>query len=126
MKTLIYAFAFLFSTSAFGQLNTTAQQVQKTSPGVYNGIRILSLFIHDGNNYKVSQEINKQCEAWVFIVNNYDFDYTDDLTRKMYEWCADQNEWAVIKRRLDYGQGDVMDLFSLPINWWLVKADLFY
>ena len=126
MRAIIYAFVFLFSTSAFGQLNSSAQQVQKVNPGVYNGIRILSVVMHDGNNYKVSQEINTQCEAFLFIVNNYDFNDEDALTSLMYKWCADQNEWARIMRSIKYGQGDVAELFSLPINWWLVKSDLFY
>lgn len=126
MKHLIYAFTFLFSTVAFGQLNEISQQVQKVNPGVYNGIRILSIVLHEGNNYKVSQEINKQCEAYYDIVNEYDFEEIDALTATMYKWCADQEQWKVIMIGMRQGQGDIMQLFELPINWWLVRADLLY
>ena len=112
--------ALLLSSALSAQLNQSALQVQQLQPEVYNGIRVLSLVMHEGENYKVSQEINKQSEAYIEVLN-----YSDDLDLEilftiMRRFCADQEQFDYY---LDNKRFE--EFFNLPINWWLVNQTIF-
>lgn len=120
MKKQLLLLALLVSSTLSAQLNQSALQVQQLQPEVYNGIRVLSLVMHEGENYKVSQEINKQSEAYIEVLN-----YSDDLDLEvlftlMRRFCADQEQF-------DYylNNNRFEECFNLPINWWLVNQTLF-
>lgn len=120
MKKQLLLLALLVSSALSAQLNQSALQVQQLQPEVYNGIRVLSLVMHEGENYKVSQEINKQSEAYIEILN-----YSDDLDLEvlftlMRRFCADQEQF-------DYylNNNRFEECFNLPINWWLVNQTIF-
>ena len=120
MKKQLLLFALLVSSALSAQLNQSALQVQQLQPEVYNGIRVLSLVMHEGENYKVSQEINKQSEAYIEVLN-----YSDDLDLEilftlMRRFCADQEQF-------DYylNNNRFEECFNLPINWWLVNQTIF-
>ena len=120
MKKNLLVLVLLFSSTLSAQLNQSALQVQQLQPDVYNGIRVLSLVMHEGENYKVSQEINKQSEAYIEVLN-----YSDDLDLEvlftlMRRFCADQEQF-------DYylNNNRFEECFNLPINWWLVNQNVF-
>ena len=76
--------------------------------------------MHEGENYKVSQEINKQSEAYIEVLN-----YSDDLDLEilftiMRRFCADQEQFDYY---LDNKRFE--ECFNLPINWWLVNQTIF-
>ena len=116
MKVYTLLLTAFLSTSLSAQLNETALQVKQIQPEVYNGIRVLSIILHEGENYEVSQEINKQSEAYIEVLN-----YSDDLDLEvlftlMRRFCADQEQF-------DYylNNKQLEECFNLPINWWLVN-----
>jgi len=116
MKIYTLLLTAFLSTSLSAQLNETALQVKQIQPEVYNGIRVLSIILHEGENYEVSQEINKQSEAYIEVLN-----YSDDLDLEvlftlMRRFCADQEQfdYYLNNKRLE-------ECFNLPINWWLVN-----
>ena len=116
MKVYTLLLTAFLSTSLSAQLNETAIQVKQIQPEVYNGIRVLSIILHEGENYEVSQEINKQSEAYIEVLN-----YSDDLDLEvlftlMRRFCADQEQfdYYLNNKRLE-------ECFNLPINWWLVN-----
>lgn len=120
MRTFFCLSLMMISFSLSAQLNQSALQVQQLQPEVYNGIRVLALVMHEGENYKVSQEINKQSEAYIEVLN-----YSDDLDLEilftlMRRFCADQEQfdYYLNNKRLE-------ECFNLPINWWLVNQTLF-
>lgn len=120
MKVYTLLLTAFLSTSLSAQINETALQVKQIQPEVYNGIRVLSIILHEGENYEVSQEINKQSEAYIEVLN-----YSDDLDLEilftlMRRFCADQEQFDYYLNNKRHEE-----CFNLPINWWLVNQTLF-
>jgi hypothetical protein len=120
MKVYTLLLTAFLSTSLSAQLNETALQVKQIQPEVYNGIRVLSIILHEGENYEVSQEINKQCSAYMEIVNYVEDIEMDVLLSLMRRFCGDQEQFDIL-----VNQNDFERCFNLPIDWWLVNETIF-
>tara|TARA_B110000902_G_C13798522_1_gene394993 strand:- start:81 stop:455 length:375 start_codon:yes stop_codon:yes gene_type:complete len=115
-KKCITVLLLLITTSVFAQLNQRSLTLKKASPEIFDAIRLVSYAIHDGDNSKVSTEINLQCAAYIdLVILDENLDY-EILFTFMNKFCADSDKFVEY-----YNSGRSTECFSLPIVWTFVK-----
>lgn len=116
VKFRIIIITLLFSSSLSAQLNESALMVRQLQPEVFNSIRLLSLVIHEGENYKVSQEINLQSEAYIEFLNHSEYLDLEVMLSLMRRFCVYQDQFDSY-----LSSKQIEECFSLPINWYMVN-----
>jgi hypothetical protein len=120
MKKYFILLVMLISSALSAQLNQSSQAVKQHEPETYKSIRAFSLLMHEGENYKVSQEINKQCEAFIEVMMKTEDVDLNVLFSYMRKYCYDTDQFDAFKKK----EETITKCFQLPINWWFVNQAL--
>ena len=119
-----FVFRFLLLTilfinfNVFGQLNNDAKLLMNTNPDTYQSIRILSLNKYSSNNQLVSQEINKQCNAYWLLINN------NNINTNLLIAAVSANTYQKDKFKILFESGKIEQAMSLVIDW--VRVSSYY
>ena len=119
-----FVFRFLLLTilfinfNVFGQLNNDAKLLMNTNPDTYQSIRILSLNKYSSNNQLVSEEINKQCNAYWLLINN------NNINTNLLIAAVSANTYQKDKFKILLESGKIEQAMSLVIDW--VRVSSYY
>ena len=116
-RVLLLTILFI-NFNVFGQLNNDAKLLMNTNPDTYQSIRILSLNKYSSNNQLVSQEINKQCNAYWLLINNY------NINTNLLIAAVSANTYQKDKFKILLESGKIEQAMSLVIDW--VRVSSYY
>ena len=116
-RVLLLTILFI-NFNVFGQLNNDAKLLMNTNPDTYQSIRILSLNKYSSNNQLVSQEINKQCNAYWLLINNY------NINTNLLIAAVSANTYQKDKFKILFESGKIEQAMSLVIDW--VRVSSYY
>lgn len=116
-RVLLLTILFI-NFNVFGQLNNDAKLLMNTNPDTYHSIRILSLNKYSSNNQLVSEEINKQCNAYWSLINNY------NINTNLLIAAVSANTYQKDKFKILLESGKIEQAISLVIDW--VRVSSYY
>mgnify|MGYP006077857803 FL=1 len=116
-RVLLLTILFI-NFNVFGQLNNDAKLLMNTNPDTYQSIRILSLNKYSSNNQLVSQEINKQCNAYWLLINN------NNINTNLLIAAVSANTYQKDKFKILFESGKIEQAMSLVIDW--VRVSSYY
>ena len=116
-RVLLLTILFI-NFNVFGQLNNDAKLLMNTNPDTYHSIRILSLNKYSSNNQLVSQEINKQCNAYWSLINN------NNINTNLLIAAVSANTYQKDKFKILLESGKIEQAMSLVIDW--VRVSSYY
>ena len=116
-RVLLLTILFI-NFNVFGQLNNDAKLLMNTNPDTYHSIRILSLNKYSSNNQLVSEEINKQCNAYWLLINNY------NINTNLLIAAVSANTYQKNKFKILLESGKIEQAMSLVIDW--VRVSSYY
>ena len=116
-RVLLLTILFI-NFNVFGQLNNDAKLLMNTNPDTYHSIRILSLNKYSSNHQLVSEEINKQCNAYWLLINNY------NINTNLLIAAVSANTYQKDKFKILLESGKIEQAMSLVIDW--VRVSSYY